>query len=346
MDESRGVCEAATRRSAIHRCERSANDFPSASEQTVSSDVTYRLAREDDLSAMRLIQSKALYDLVVTRGGAPPSAISITDEPSSEMRHLLRTDPKLAWLAIEDGRPIGLSVGFVRDELWFLADLFVLPEAHSKGVGGELLKRCLAGGGERGARILAVASSHDLGAQTLYVRAGMVPRFPLYGILGDARGLLELPTVSDKIRKIEPSRSWIRKLGDLDEIVWGRRRDGDHRFWMEESKSICLAITDPSGKLLAYAYYGDADPSDADPCRIGPVAARTARHQLSLLRAIGEGLSGHASATVEFRVPGINMTILSALLRAGFKIDHIGHFMASRSFGRFDRYLPSGGTLL
>src|SRR5271170_8230868 len=105
---------------------------------------------------MRLIQSTALNDLIVTRGGREPSAMPITDEPSSEMRHLLRTDPKLAWVAIEDGRTVGFSVGFVRRELWFLADLFVLPEAHGQGIGGELLQRCLAGGLERGARIRAV----------------------------------------------------------------------------------------------------------------------------------------------------------------------------------------------
>lgn len=63
---------------------------------------------------MRLIQSTALYDLVVIRGGRKPSTMPITDEPSTEMRHLLQTDPKLAWIAIEDSRPIGLSVGFVR----------------------------------------------------------------------------------------------------------------------------------------------------------------------------------------------------------------------------------------
>ncbi|HLX36324.1 MAG TPA: GNAT family N-acetyltransferase, partial [Candidatus Binataceae bacterium] len=111
----------------------------------MSIDVTYRLAREDELSAMRLIQSKALYDLIVTRGGRPSSTIPITDEPSTEMRHLLKTDPKLAWLALEDDHPVGFSVGFVRGDLWFLSDLFVLPDAYGKGIGRELLKRCLEG---------------------------------------------------------------------------------------------------------------------------------------------------------------------------------------------------------
>src|SRR5579872_1549592 len=213
---------------------------------TMSSDITYRLAREDDLSAMRLIQSKALYDLVVTRSGREPSAIHITDEPSTEMRHLLRTDAKLAWLAIKDGRPIGFSVGFVRDELWFLADLFVLPEAYGKGVGGELLKRCVAAGDARGARVRAVASSHDLSAQRLYIQAGMLPRFPLYGIEGAARRLGELASPraprKENIKQAALSRVWIRKLGDLDEVIWGRRRDVEHRFWLGECNFNCIAI--------------------------------------------------------------------------------------------------------
>ena len=319
----------------------------------MSIEVVYRLAREDDLSVMRLIQSKALYDLVVTRSGRPPSAIAITDEPSTEMAHLLRTDAKLAWLAIENGRPIGLSVGFVRGELWFLADLFVLPEAHGRGIGGQLLERCIAAGMERGARIRAVAASHDLGAQTLYIRAGMVPRFPLFGIEGFAQALRNLSSpktrVGETIKRIEPSKASIRKLGDLDDMIWGRRRDGDHRFWLDESRLTCLAIADADGEIVAYAYYSSADskePWDREPRRIGPVAARNGRQQLSLLRAIGDAMNDQARATVEFRVPGINMTVLSALLGAGFKIDHLGHFMASRGFGHFERYLPSGGTLL
>ncbi len=310
--------------------------------------VTYRLAREDDLSAMRLIQSTALRDLIVTRGGRDPSVMPITDESSSEMRHLLRTDPKLAWVASEDSRPIGFSVGFVREELWFLADLFVLPESQGNGVGRELLNRCLAGGLERRARIRAVMSREDSGARALYIRAGMAPLFTLITMQGAARGLIDLPSATGKIRHIEPSKVWVRRLGDLDETIWGHRRDREHRFWLDEYKFTCLAIADGPGRILGYAYYSSAasrPPWNCVPRRIGPVAARTARLQLSLLRAIGDAFGAEDTDRVEIGIPGINMTVLASLLGAGFKIDHVGQFMASRTFGRFDRYLPSGGTL-
>jgi GNAT superfamily N-acetyltransferase len=303
------------------------------------------------LSAMRLIQSKALYDLVVTRGGAPPDAIPISEEPSAEMGHVLRTDPGLAWIALANGRPVGFGVGFVRDELWFLSDLFVLPEAYGKGIGGELLRRCLAGGERRGARIRAVAASHDLAAQTLYLRAGMVPRFPLFSLHGTVGGLdgLGLSAVPEKkILQVDRSRSWIDALANLDQTIWGRRRDSDHRFWLGEGRG-CIAIADGSAAISGYAHYSKARSRQGwnrEPYRIGPLAARSPRQQLALLGAIADALSAEGNAAIEFEVPGINMTLATTLLAAGFRIDHVDYFMASETFGRFDRYLPSGGTLL
>ena len=301
------------------------------------STVVYRLAREQDLSAMRLIQSTALHDLIA-REGKDPSTMPITDQPSPEMRHLLRTDPALAWIAVEGGRPIGFSAGIVRRELCFLSDLFVLPEAHRGGIGGELLRRCLAAGKSRGARIIAVLSSGDPPAQSLYIRTGMVPRFPLFALKGPARELSRLPASRNAITPVAASHTWVRRLGHLDETIWGRRRDGDHRFWFGEAGKKCLAIADTSGAVLAYAYYGSGI--------VGPMAARSARLQLPLLRAIGDALGGQPDAAVELRVPGIDATVLNALLEAGLRIDHVGLFMASRPFGRFERYVPSGGTLL
>ncbi len=303
----------------------------------MSGNISYRLAQQNDLSAMRVIQSTALQHLAVTREGRDPSAVPINDQPSVQMRHLLRTDPKLAWLAIEGDRPIGFSMGFVRGELWFLSDLFVLPEAHGKGIGNALLQRCLEGL-RRGARIRAVASSNDPGAQSLYIRAGMVPRFPLFGLEGPSQRLRELPRTKPATERPSASRTWLRKLGVLDEQIWGRRRDREHRFWFGEFGMTCLASVDRSGDLLAYGYY--------EPRRIGPIVARSARLQLSILHAIGEALGDGADQSVELRLPGINIVALQALLEVGFRIDHIGMYMASRTFGRFDRYIPSGGTLL
>jgi GNAT superfamily N-acetyltransferase len=298
--------------------------------------VTFRLAREEDLPAMRLIQRTAQRDLV-SREGGDPSRIVLTDEPHPEIRHLLTTDPDLAWIAIGEGRPIGFSVGFVRGDLWFLSDLFMLPEAHAKGIGASLLNRCLDAGLRRGGRVRSVSSSTDRSAQSLYIRAQMVPRFPLYEMLGSAKGLRDLQVPrTESVKRADTGEDWIDELGGLDEYVWGHRRADEHRFW-ERSGAVRLIAKDAADRLAGYVYCSAA--------QAGPMAARSAPAQLQLLRAVGDAVGNQDSSNFRLTVPGINATMLEALLHTGFRIEYVGTFMASRPFGRFDRYVPSGGTL-
>ena len=80
---------------------------------------------------------------------------------------------------MESGRVEGYS--FLRGSLWFLADLFVLPEAQGKGVGGKLIEKTL--GSWRGRRISNMAlitPAFNRTSVSLYMRHGMLPRQPTY----------------------------------------------------------------------------------------------------------------------------------------------------------------------
>ncbi len=299
-------------------------------------EMEYRAAREEDLPAMRMVQGLAVRDLAA-RQGIDPATIPLDDQPTPPMRYLLRSGAGLSWVAVRDGRIAGFSQGFVRGGLWFLSNLFVDPQDQHGGTGAMLLQKCLRAGMRRGARIRAVASSPELAAQALYARAGMVPRFPLFVLSGPAEALRALPP--PRARTVEPALSgeWIGALGALDEYVWGMRRDRDHRFARRELKLAALAIGGAQD-LAGYAYYC--------PEQIGPLCARTPRVQLQLLRAAGDALAQAGTTRVRVTVPGINAAVLTTLLNAGFRIAFSNLFMASRLIGRFDRYLPSGGTLL
>ncbi len=307
--------------------------------------VAYRLARAEDLPAMRLTQGVALHDLAARSGLNVSSMPPIDSQPTPLMHYLRQRQPGLTWVAIRDGQLIGFSQGLVHGDLWFLSNLFVHPNAQGGKIGAGLLDRCLQAGLRRGATIRAVSSSPDLSAQALYARAGMIPRFPLYALEGRAELLRKLSAPRAKVSAAKASATWIDMLGEIDEYVWGRRRDADHRFALAEMKVRCVAITPRAGELSGYAYYTDT--------QVGPVAARTPRLALQLVRAAGDALGQSAASgtpgqadKVRVTVPGINAAVLLALLEAGFRIDFSNLFMASRPFGRFDRYVPSGGTLL
>jgi ribosomal protein S18 acetylase RimI-like enzyme len=231
--------------------------------------VAYRVARGEDLPAMRMTQGVALHDLAARSGLNVSSMPPLDSQPTPLMRYLNRRQPALSWVALRDGQLIGFSQGFVHGDLWFLSNLFVHPSAQGAKIGAGLLDRCLQVGLGRGATIRAVSSSPDLSAQALYARAGMIPRFPLYALEGRAEMLRKLPAPRAEVSAAKASATWIGMLGALDEYVWGRRRDADHHFALARMKLGCIAITPRAGELSGYAYYTDA--------QVGPVAARTPR---------------------------------------------------------------------
>ncbi len=299
-------------------------------------DTEYRLARDEDLPAMRMVQGLALRDLAA-RMGTDAASMPLDDQPTPPMRYLRRTAPALSWVAVHEGRVMGFSQGFVRGDLWFLSNLFVHPELQKGGTGAALLRRCLEAGTRRGAAVRAVCSSPELAAQALYARHGMIPRFPLFALQGRAQALRALPAPRMRVVQAASTNFWLGRIGPLDQFVWGRRRDADHRFAHRELNVGCLANLGDDGSVAGYVYHHAG--------QLGPLCARTPRMQLELLHAAGAALA-QSDKNIRIWVPGINGAALVALLEAGFRILFSNLLMASRRFGRFDRYLPSGGTLL
>jgi GNAT superfamily N-acetyltransferase len=102
---------------------------------------------------------------------------------SARMRQFMRTDPGGAWVAEEDGVVVGVATALVRDGIWALSLMAVLPDRHARGVGTRLLHATLRhGDGGRGGLI---ASSTDPRAMRMYARAGfdLRPCVALAGLL-------------------------------------------------------------------------------------------------------------------------------------------------------------------
>jgi GNAT superfamily N-acetyltransferase len=86
--------------------------------------------------------------------------------------HLATTDPGGAWVAVDDdGEVAGVAMALLREGVWGLSYLAVLPERQARGIGRRLLDATLAyGDGARGRIIL---SSVDPKAMRRYARAGL-----------------------------------------------------------------------------------------------------------------------------------------------------------------------------
>lgn len=235
--------------------------------------------------------------------------------------HLLGTG---AVFVAEDPGPVGFSAAVIRDGVWFLSQLWVLPERHASGIGAMLLDEALQWG--RGSSAFSVVSSPHPPAQLLYLRASLFPLFTVHEMTGSHAPPPEPP---EGVRRLEESdQAWIDAL---DREVRGTARPEDHAWWRGRARGLTVAR---DGGPVGYVYVGEGG-------RIGPGAARRPTDVPLLIRAARHVAGG----PVTFSVPSSNWVALSDLVRAGFAPFGSTTFMASRPLGDGARYLSGGGAL-
>lgn len=297
----------------------------------------YRPMTPADIDATGYIRKAALEGLAVSQN-RPVNPWQPQRYPHFE--HLLTTDPDGAWVASIGGTVVGFSMGFVRGTTWFLAQLFVQPEVHAKGIGQELLRLAIEAGRARGATVLSVVSSTAHASQSLYMRAGMFARGIGYAMSGPVDALCALPEPEANRKTVVDCEGWQDRIAELDAEVWGSPRREEHRLFMRGVQGDvhrAIALT-RDGNLLGYAYASDFG--------IGPMAAYEPEDQLPLLRAAGDFMAQHETSTARMYVVSHNATVIGALLAGGWRVNDWTFLLSSEPFGDFTRYVPSGGLLL
>jgi GNAT superfamily N-acetyltransferase len=199
-------------------------------------------------------------------------------------------------------RPVGADT--------MLTDLFADPSRHGSGTGRVLLDAALAGAGD-----LFTFASRDPRAMSLYVRYGMVPRWPLLYLSGTAGpgGRFGLDLVSPE------------EAAAAEVSLHGRDRHPDYAFWATFPDATGLLVRDGATVVAAGAAGGGwlfhlVTASGADP------AATLA----AALGAFGTDRQGSRSrGRVALCLPGPHPA-LPSLLEARWRIDDLDHHLSSR----------------
>ncbi len=316
--------------------------------------ISFRLMTEADVSATTLVRRAAIAWLERTEGREP--AMSLPQRPIIQ-NYFLRTDPDGCWVAELDGLVMGYAQAFVRGEIWSLAQLFVQPEAHGHGLGEGALARAASYAEARGARVRCVTASSSPVAHGLYVRQGMLAAALGYRLSGPVDVLRAQPAAAAGQQAVlvevgalsaDDIGRLIGERAPLDRAVWGAERRQDHALFLEadngfEEQAATFTLRDGSnadgGELLGYGYAQDDG-------WFGMLAAREPGLQRPLLRMAGDWLTERGVERGRCYVLSHNATVMAALVDAGWRIDGWSYFLTSAPFGRFDRYVPSGGMLL
>jgi GNAT superfamily N-acetyltransferase len=269
---------------------------------------------------------------------------------------------------------VGFGIAAQRENVWFLSQLYVLPSEQRHGIGHALLNLILpslpggsttgeatgeatAAGGDTAATadlppqrtpgptpelplgVLATCTDSAQPASSgLYARYGMVPRMPVFNLVGTPGTPSVLPPLPSGVEAVGFGRSDPSAAIDaIDRQVLGFAHPLDHRHLRAGGRTGFLYRAS-DGEPLGYGYSSEAG-------RFGPVAL--------LDDTLTAPVLGHLIAAIKPRgatsvwVPGANDRAMVALLRAGLRIEGFPALLGwTRPFGAFDRYLPASLALL
>lgn len=259
--------------------------------------------------------------------------------------HALATDPGrflVAELTDHAGKSHVAAFGSAveRGPLWFLSMLFVEPAEQARGLGRALLERMLPLPLE--GRVLATCTdSAQPISNGLYATLGIVPRMPMFNLIGRPLPGFAWPALPDGVageRVADPAR-WRdgAELAAFDRALLGFAHAEDHRFVQDEPRHA-FAFRGAHGMLLGYGYAGEIG-------RIGPIAVAD--------RALLMPALGHLLAAVEPRgasavwLPGATDDTIATAINAGLRIEGFPILAGwSRPFADFTRYVPISPGLI
>jgi ribosomal protein S18 acetylase RimI-like enzyme len=292
--------------------------------------VVYRPARVQDLEIADALVVSSINDLTERHGFGPMAACS----PPQLQLFSMRDDPDGLWVAEEGERILGFAWSWVCGDMWFLAQLFVSPGQQGRSIGNELIKRTLKHAEKASAsnRVLITFSFNTV-SQGLYIRHGLLPRFPIYSV-GVAREQLIgcLRGSRFDVTPIEGDVTTLRRLAQADERAIGVSREKHHRYLINDSATRGFNLYD-GGDWAGYAYV------DAGG-HIGPLAVLDSDGIATAFRTALHLAVENGSPRISAFLPGASEAVLNAAFEHGMRIKFPMLLMASREFGNWAQYLP------
>jgi GNAT superfamily N-acetyltransferase len=346
--------------------------------------IVYRPASRRDLADCALIWYAAVdeYMARLNRPLPPP----YLDPLLGLLDHLLLTDPERFMLAVRraspgatDGRPdrtVGFGIACQRENVWFLSQLYVLPEEQRHGIGRALLAQIMpslaqaptpeaTGSARRDGVMATCTDSAQPSSNGLYSSYGIVPRVPVFNLVGMPRdgSLPRLPAgiaavaidtqgprasrmAWGRTQPLEPAAEpapgdgtgWTDgAIDEIDRAVVGYAHPADHGYLRASGRTGFVYVA-ADGSPVGYGYSSAAG-------RFGPVAVLDETLTGPVIGHLADSIKPRGATSVW--IPGSNDRAMVALLRAGLRVEGFpAQLCWTRPFAAFERYVPGGLALL
>jgi GNAT superfamily N-acetyltransferase len=288
--------------------------------------IEYRRPSDGEVPLSVDIYLESLADMR-RRHGLPP-----IPQPLAKVQrlywHIFTTGIYLtAWV---DGEMAGVCHGTVRDGVFFLSGFWIRPHSQNQGIGRPLLQSVIDQARAQSATIFVVWSSIDTPAMATYMKLGMLPGTQILVFRGIPTSLPDIPS-GYSLSPLAPEAA-----GQLDCEVRGTPRLQDHQLFHVLADGYLVRH---GARSVGYFYLQKDDPGMIGPAAWAEDFFGSDLLSLAFNKAASEG-KGVSLATT-----GQNHCAIRHSLACGLRISNTAHCLVSRSFGAFERYLPSGPLL-
>lgn len=290
-----------------------------------AADVTIRPMRPEDVAAAAAAARTSLEQFLSEEVAPEEEAIRVAGA-NARVGHLQCTDPGGCWVAESDGQIVGAAVGIIREGVWGLSLLVLLPDFQGRGIGTRLYAPAFEYGAAQDGGII-LSSSHPA-AMRRYARSPGYRLLPTVGLSGnwDPRRVpaalrCRPGDLSADARTIDAASRHVRGASHMRDLPILFERPGFTLLVIEDDGFVCARNGSPW--LLA---------------------ARTEAAAEDLLwGAIASGPRG-GTASVDF-VTAENQWAVRVGLEAGLAISPDGPMFVRGEVGPMAPYLPSGAYL-
>jgi len=292
--------------------------------------IIYRqLKRDELLEASRLFQRS--FNHLRRKNNRPTYDDKIT-EVSPFILHTFKTDREGYWGAFDGEKMIGFGHAGMRGKQWYLANLFVAPKSQVRGVGSELLKRCMRYGKGKADSYSLCTFSYNEVSLALYSSFGIMPIHPIFVMYRKIdKNFRVRPT---GLRMVEDkSNKSILRINRLEKKIRGYSHLIDLRFYARSSHVKILNFYKDSRWVGYSAVIRNS--------HIMPAGSPYQKYLPDILTDSVRECIRSKGKEIEINIGANNRASFQRLKSHGFKIFEMVVFLSTKPYSDLSRYAPA-----
>lgn len=244
---------------------------------------------------------------------------------------LAQSAPHGTFVAKDAGTPVGIAIPHAMEDEWLLSELYVEPSFRNQGIASQLLLAAASDAGDVARS--GVLALDDLGGAAFFLQRSLALQTPLFEISGAIPHENELARMAAGEYRFltEPidAMRYRAALAQLDREVRGSARAADHAYFAGHGRGFVFRRDE---EVTGYVYVWSNG-------RIGPLAAASQTYLVQFLAFALAALRQTFGATwCTALVPGTNVRILRAAMRAGLKLAATRVFASDSGLADLSRY--------